>query len=258
MNPMFNLDLLSFALSSIPFGLSIWNPRLQSFIWTEAQATIHGLNLNQFDGHLESFLQAIHPHDVEFVRDFFTDIEYPEPDIGLRPYRILDGNGHVRWIQIHFHWMDDPYLLTTAQDVTEDRNIGSALIQANFQRRFWLNHSQDFILILNDDRSIQECSQACCILLGQDMRVLIGRLIGDFIYPDDRAIVSQLLQDCDNQPKSLMGVRIHILDLAVGWFNLWWQGDRERRQGTLFLKPQQEMIQRSRSRRARRTPSDRT
>jgi PAS domain-containing protein len=256
MNPMFNLDLLSFALSSIPFGLSIWNPKLRSFIWTEAQATIHGLHLNQFDGRLESFLQTIHPHDVEFVRDFFTDIEYPEPDIGLRPYRILDGNGHTRWIQIHFHWIDDPYLLITAQDVTEDRNICSAFIQANFQRRFWLDHSQDFILILHDDRSIQECSQACFILLGTD--AVIRRPIGDFIYSDDRAIVSQLLQDCDNQPKSLLGVRIHILDLAVGWFNLWWQGDRERRQGTLLLKPQQQMIQRSPSRRARRTPSDRS
>ena len=256
MNPMFNLDLLSFALSSIPFGLSIWNPKLRSFIWTEAQAIIHGLHLNQFDGRLESFLQAIHPHDVEFVRDFFTDIAYPEPDIGLRPYSILDGNGHTRWIQIHFHWMDDLHLLITAQDVTEERNIGATLIQANFQRRFWLDHSQDFILILNDDRAIQECSQACFIMLGTDK--VMGRPIHDFIYLDDRAIVSQLLQDCDNQPKSLLGIRIHILDLAVGWFNLWWQGDCERRQGTLFLKPQQQMIQRSPSRRARRTPSDRS
>ena len=197
MNPMFDLDLLSFALSSMPFSLSIWNPRLRSFIWTEAQATIHGLNLSQFDGRLESFLQAIHSHDIEFVRNFFTDIEYPEPDIGLRLYRILDVDDHVRWIQ-------------------------------------------------------------GLILLGQDTGTVVGRSLLEFVIPDDRAIVSQLLQDCDNQPKSLMGVRIHILDLAVGWFNLWWQGDRERRQGTLFIKPQQEVIQRSRSRRSRRTPSDRT
>jgi len=148
--------------------------------------------------------------------------------------------------------------LITAQDITEDRNIGSALILANFQKRFWLNHSQDFILILNDDRSIQECSQAGLILLGQDTGTVVGRSLLEFVIPDDRAIVSQLLQDCDNQPKSLIGVRIHILNRAVGWFNLWWQGDRERRQGTLFLKPQQEMIQRTRSRRSRRTPSDRT
>ena len=253
---MFNLDLLNFALSSIPFGLSIWNPRLRSFIWTEAQATIHGLNLTQFDGRLESFLKTIHPHDVEFVRHFFTDIEYPEPDIGLRPYRILDDDNHVRWIQIHFHWIDDPYLLITAQDITEDRNIGSALIQANFQKRFWLNQSQDFILILNDDRSIQECSQACFILFGQTGGV-VGRSIGDFIHPDDWATVSQLLHDCDNQPKALIGIRIHTLERAVGWFNLWWQGDRERRHGTLFLKPQQEIIPQTRSRRPRRTPSDR-
>jgi PAS domain-containing protein len=251
MNPEFNSELLNFALSSIPFGLAIWNPNTQRLTWSDTQAELHGLLLSEFDGTLNTFLHTLHPDDVSFVRDFLIQaqpIEHPI-DIPLRPYRILQQNQPIRWIQMNaFSFSRDCFLLTT-QDVTEFRNLGSVVIQENFQKRFWLTHTQDIIFMLStEDGTIRDCSQAAALLLGQDAFAIIGRSFFEFVHLDHRPIVAHLLQNTAHA-QILADVRIEISTRRARWFDLHWLSAIQG--GCLILKPQLEFASGDRSRRSR-------
>jgi PAS domain-containing protein len=250
MNPVFDRELLNFALSSIPFGLAIWNPKAQFFQWSDTQAELHGLHLMQFDGGLSTFLNLIHPLDVEFIREFLMHPEAHTPGIPLRPYRILEDNGRVRWLQMHAHSIDHGCLLLTTQEVTDERNLGSVLIQINVQKRFWLAHTQDVVFILNSDRFILECSQSALMLFTRDRSELIGRSILDFIHLDDRPIVAHLLQETEQQTDPLIDIRLLLGEGWSKWCDLWWHGAPQGG-GCLILQPQQQSLTGPRSRRSR-------
>jgi PAS domain-containing protein len=250
MNPVFDRELLNFAISSIPFGLAIWNPKSQFLHWSDTQAELHGLHLMQFDGSLSAFLNLIHPLDVEFMREFLTQSEAHEPDLPLRPYRILEDDGRIRWLQMHAHSIDHGCLLLTTQEVTDERNLGSVLIQINLQKRFWLAHTQDVVFILNGNRFILECSQSALMLFTRDRSELIGRSILDLIHLDDRPIVAHLLQETEQQTDPLIDIRLLLGEGWSKWADLWWHGAQQGG-GCLILQPQQQTLAGPRSRRAR-------
>lgn len=258
MNPELNNDLLNFALSSIPFGLAIWNPNTQHLTWSDTQAELHGLLLSEFDGSLNAFLQTLHPDDIPFIRDFLVYSHHEEQpiDMPLRPYRVLLPDQPIRWIQMNAFPFSADCLLLTTQDVTESRNLGSVVIQENFQKRFWLAHTQDIIFMLSEDgRTIRDCSHAAALLLGQDSMHLIGRSFFDFVYSDHRPIVAHLLQD-SVQSQVLADVRIEISARRSRYFDLRWLSAKQG--GCLILQPQLDLVICDRARRHRGIRSDRS
>jgi PAS domain-containing protein len=257
MNLELNRDLLNFALSSIPFGLALWNPNTHHLIWSDTQAELHGLLLTEFDGSLNAFLQTLHPEDVPYIRDFLVQAQYNQPiDIPLRPYRVSTLDQPVRWIQMNAFPFSSDCLLITTQDVTESRNLGSVVIQENFQKRFWLAHTQDMIFMLSADGStICDCSHAAALLLGQDSMQVIGRSFFDFVYSDHRPIVNHLLQDTI-QGQVLADVRIEISARRSQYFDLRWLSARQG--GCLILQLQRDLVICDRSRRNRGVRTDRS
>jgi hypothetical protein len=257
MNLELNSDLLNFALSSIPFGLALWNPNTQALTWSDTQAELHGLLLTEFDGSLNAFLQTLHPKDVPYIRDFLIQAQYNQPiDIPLRPYRVSSLDQPVRWIQMNAFPFSSDCLLITTQDVTESRNLGSVVIQENFQKRFWLAHTQDMIFMLSADGStICDCSHAAALLLGRDSMQLIGRSFFDFVYSEHRPIVAHLLQGTV-QAQVLADVRIEISARRSKYFDLRWLSARQG--GCLILQPQRDLVICDRSRRNRGVRSDRS
>jgi PAS domain-containing protein len=257
MNPELNNDLLNFALSSIPFGLALWNPNSQTLTWSDTQAELHGLLLNEFDGSLNAFLQTLHPEDVPYIRDFLIQAQYNQPiDIPLRPYRVEQSEQPVRWIQMNAFPFSSDCLLITTQDVTESRNLGSVVIQENFQKRFWLAHTQDIIFMLSADGStICDCSHAAALRLGRDSMQVIGRSFFDFVYSEHRPIVAHLLQDTV-QAQVLVDVRIEISARRSQYFDLRWLSAQQG--GCLILQPQRDLVICDRSRRNRGVRTDRS
>ena len=141
-------------------------------------------------------------------------------------------------------------LLLTTQEVTEERNLGSVLIQVNVQKRFWLAHTQDVVFILNRDRFILECSQSALMTFTRDRAELIGRSILDLIHLDDRSVVGHLLQETQQQTNPLTDIRLLLGQGWSKWCDLWWHGGQG--SGCLILQPQQQTVACPRSRRARR------
>ena len=134
MNSILNRDLLSFALSSVPIELSIWNPISQRFTCTRLQANLHDLDLNTFDGRLESFLNTVHFDDAHALHHFFLNASGQEPGFPVRNYRVVHQNRSVHWIQISTCWRSRSALLIAAQDITENRSLGTTVIRQAWQR----------------------------------------------------------------------------------------------------------------------------
>jgi PAS domain-containing protein len=146
-------------------------------------------------------------------------------------------------------------LLITTQDVTESRNLGSVVIQENFQKRFWLAHTQDIIFMLSaNSNTICDCSHAAALLLGRDSMQLIGHSFFDFVYSEHRPIVAHLLQNLV-QSQVLADVRIEISARRSQYFDLRWLSAKQG--GCLILQPQRDSIICDRTRRNRRFRSDR-
>lgn len=249
MNLSLNRDLLSFALSSVPIGLSIWNPIARRFSWTQAQALLHDLDLNRFDGRLESFLASVHDDDVNTLNRFFLDAPGQQQDCPIRVYRVVHQNQSVHWIQISTCWRSRFALFIVAQDITEHRMLGTTVITQAWQQTFLLDEMANITFSLGGNHKIAACSQAAQFYLGINHRDLLGRPIFDFVHSDDRDLVLNLVQILNDQTQRLPNVRVLLNAGRDGWFEFCWLGSWRTQSGILLLKPQeQDVLQTDRNR----------
>ena len=238
MNHILNTELLSFALSSVPIGLSIWNPTTQRFKWTKLQANLHGVDLNTFDGRLASLLAVIHRDDVHALSEFFLNTPEDKQDCPIRTYRVVHPNHSVRWVQTSTCWRSRSALFIVAQDITENRMLGTTVIAQALQQTFLFEEISHIAFSLGGTHRISNCSQAAQFHLGIDRYHLLGRSIFDFIHSDDRNLVLHLIQILNEQTQRLPNIRVHLNAECSGWFEFCWFGSWRTQSGILLLKPQ--------------------
>ena len=242
MNSILNRDLLSFALSSVPIGLSIWNPISRRFTCTRLQANLHNLDLNTFDGRLESFLNTVHFDDAHALHHFFLNASGQEPGFPIRNYRVVHQNQSVHWIQISTHWRSRSALFIVAQDITENRSLGTTVITQAWQQTFLFEEMDQIAFSLGGTHKISACSQVAQFYLGIDRSDLLGRSILDFVHLDDRDVVLRLIQILNEQTQRLPNVRVHLNAGRSDWFEFRWLGSWRTKSGILLLKPQEHPV----------------
>ena len=242
MNPILNRALLSFALSSVQIGLSIWNPIAQRFTWTKLQANLHDLDLNRFDGRLESFLASIHCDDVNTLNSFFLNSQNQQQDLPIHTYRVVHQDQSIHWIRISTCWQSPSALFIVAQDITEERQLGTMVITQTWQQNFLFQEIAHLAFSLGGNHRISNCSKAAQAYLGIEHRHLLGRSIFDFVHSDDRNLVLHLIQNLNDETQRLPNIRVHLNAERSGWFDFCWFGSWRTKSGILLLKPQEHSI----------------
>ena len=242
MNPSLNRALLSFALSSVQIGLSIWDPIAQRFTWNQLQANLHDLDLNRFDGRLESFLASIHSDDVNALNSFFLNSPRWQQDSPIQTYRVVHQNQSIHWIQISTCWQSPSALFIVAQDITEERRLGTTLITQTWQQNFLFEEIAHMAFSLGGKHRISNCSKAAQAYLGIEHRNLLGRSIFDFVHSDDRDLVLKLIQNLNDQTHRLSNIRVHRNDERPGCFEFCWFGSWRTKSGILLLKTQEHSV----------------
>ena len=100
-------------------------------VWSDETYKIFGLNKEQFKNTHVSFLDYVHPDDIERIEDVFAK-SFLSKDYNSVQHRIITPSGelkHVeeRWITIHDN-NDNPIVsFGTCQDITESKNIQNQL-----------------------------------------------------------------------------------------------------------------------------------
>ena len=243
MNHILNTELLSFALSSVPIGLSIWNPTTQRFKWTKLHANLHGVDLNTFDGRLASLLAVIHRDDVCILNEFFLNTSGDKQDCPIRTYRVVHPNHSVRWIQTSTCWRSRSALFIVAHDITEKRSLGTIAMTQVWQQNFLFQEMTHMAFSLEMRHRIRNCSDATQFYLGLEHYQLLGRSILDFVHADDRNLVLHLVQMMNDQTQRLANIRVHLSAGRSGWFEFCWFGSWRTQSGILLLKPQEQAEQ---------------
>jgi PAS domain-containing protein len=242
MNPILNRALLSFALSSVQIGLSIWNPITQRFTWNKLQANLHDLDLNRFDGRLESFLASIHSDDVNALNCFFVNSPERQQDPPIHIYRVVHQNLSIHWIRVSTCWKSPSALFIVAQDITEERLLGTTVITQTWQQNFLFEEIAHIAFSLGGKHRISNCSKAAQSYLGIEHRNLLGRSVFDFVHSDDRDLVLHLIQNLNDQTQRLPNIRVHHNAEKSGWFEFFWFGSWRTKSGILLLKHQEHPI----------------
>ena len=110
-----------------------WGTNLATMdvVWSDETYKIFGLNKEQFKNTHVSFLDYVHPDDIERIEDVFAK-SFLSKDYNSVQHRIITPSGelkHVeeRWITIHDN-NDNPIVsFGTCQDITESKNIQNQL-----------------------------------------------------------------------------------------------------------------------------------
>ncbi|HEX7285830.1 MAG TPA: PAS domain-containing protein [Candidatus Angelobacter sp.] len=91
------LDRLEIAHNAANIGTWDWNIRSGELIWSDNIAPIHGLDPQQFDGKLETWLKTIHPDDLPMVQANIQKAIAERSDYYVE-FRTIWADGKEHWV----------------------------------------------------------------------------------------------------------------------------------------------------------------
>jgi diguanylate cyclase (GGDEF)-like protein/PAS domain S-box-containing protein len=121
----------------------------------------------------------------------------------LRPFemdhRIVRSDGSVRWIRSRGHVVADAAgnpvrLAGTAQDVTDEKRVETALRDSEDRYRTMVETSQEGIWLLDASDVITFANQRLAELVGGDVADMVGRPLFDFLDEDGRQLARAQLE----------------------------------------------------------------
>ncbi len=114
---------LELALGAGSLGVLEWTVGDRRFTWSRGLEEMHGLEAGAFESTFEAFQRWIHPDDRSRVTEAIQQAVAARESLEVT-YRIVLGDGEIRWIEIH-GWVGDDdgdaHLVGVARDVTDQR-----------------------------------------------------------------------------------------------------------------------------------------
>jgi diguanylate cyclase (GGDEF)-like protein len=117
------LTLLKAAQRIARFGYWIWQIKDNQFQISAHLAHLCGINLEQFDGSLDAFIQLIHPQDRDFVKDIITAAAHGKTHKSAE-YRLLVAKSEAIFVHQEIETIPDKTELIvtgTVQDITRQK-----------------------------------------------------------------------------------------------------------------------------------------
>ncbi|NOZ45650.1 MAG: PAS domain S-box protein [Chlorobi bacterium] len=161
---------------------------------------ITGYSLKNFQDHLVSWEQIVHPDDRNKLDDFSFD---KKTNTTEKIYRIIRKDGTIRWVSDRSNYIesDDKNVITSGiiHDITATKLAQEAIFDN--ERKFRLIYETSAIGIVNSsvkDFKIQNVNQKFVEIFGYTKDELYNMTFADFTHPkelqDDKEKLKQLLE----------------------------------------------------------------
>jgi PAS domain S-box-containing protein len=148
-------DFLTFAQEAGKIGSFEWDINTNRILWTPELENIFGLNQGEFGGYLESWLEWIHPEDVEMCIDVLNKVSAGESELNLQ-YRIVTKNMDIKWILARGKIVKEENnrkrkFIGISIDLTEQKSIEHKLRLTEANLRHALSVRDDFVAIASHE-----------------------------------------------------------------------------------------------------------
>jgi PAS domain S-box-containing protein len=155
-------------------------------IWSDENYRIFGVEPGTANTY-ETFLEAVHPDDYEFVDHAYTDSVKNRTPYEIE-HRLLMKDGSIKWVneRCETEYADDGSPLRsigTTLDITERKKAGEALRTSEEQIRLLLDSTAEAIYGIDTDGVCTLANAACLKMLGYDnISELTGKNIHELIH----------------------------------------------------------------------------
>ncbi|MGM0381805.1 MAG: PAS domain S-box protein, partial [bacterium] len=119
-------ERLRFAQRGTRMGVWEWNVETDEVVWTEAMEALFELEVGEFDGCFETFLNYVVEADRDIlVRKAEEVLESGEP--GSCEFRVDLPEGGRRWMESRFNLVGDRLMVGVTMDITERKQMEEQL-----------------------------------------------------------------------------------------------------------------------------------
>ncbi len=183
------------------YRLLFENASIGIFIAQDNQIKIFNSSIEKSFGHSpetlisEPFTSFIHPDDKELVIGRYTKRLKGEKVESNYPFRIIHGNGDIRWVEItstRITWKDKPASLNYIIDITErklaeteSRLTKEAMLERENRFQSYFNIPLIGIAITSPDKAWIELNSQFCRMLGYSENEMKKLTWTELTYPDD-------------------------------------------------------------------------
>jgi PAS domain S-box-containing protein len=168
-----------------------WNVSDNSEVWSEELYRLNGFEPNSFRPTLQSFLQLLHPDDVDAVTGYIKKASEDHQPLEF-DYRIIRPDGVMRTFrsQCRVILNDDGRLarmVGTAQDIT-DRKAAEETVKRSERRLQTIIDAQPAcVKLVAPDGLLLDMNRAGLEMLGvENLAEVVGRPVISVVHPDDR------------------------------------------------------------------------
>ena len=146
----------------------------------------------------------IHPDDAEHCKQTWAEVFREGIEIRDFEYRIIDGNGGVRWVShtVNFVTVNNKLMgiHNTIRNITNRKVAEQAARLSEEKYKTMLNASPDAMVLINLKGIITEISEIGIPLFGENSRDdMIGKDVFQFVSADESDIFRELLEKTNNE-----------------------------------------------------------
>jgi len=169
-----------------------WNAADNSEIWSEELYRICGLEPNSFRPTLQSFMELLHPDDVQTVSRYIQKASADHQPFEC-DYRIIRPDGLTRTLHARCRVVLDEdgqlaRMVGTAQDIT-DRKAAEEIVKRSERRlQTIIDAEPACVKLVAPDGLLLDMNRSGLKMLGvENLADIIGRPVINCVHPDDRS-----------------------------------------------------------------------
>ncbi|PKN10556.1 MAG: hypothetical protein CVU72_00805 [Deltaproteobacteria bacterium HGW-Deltaproteobacteria-7] len=162
----------------------------------------------------------IHPEDRDIVVSRHQKRLAGENVPDSYEFRAVDKNKTLRWLYVsakRIQWKGRPATLNLYTDVTERKQMETALEESEAKYRLLVDNSYDLIWTLNADGVFTYVSPSWKRTLGYEPSSMIGKSFQPLVHPDDVDLCTKALLHTIQHRKQMPGPTYRVLRADGAW-----------------------------------------
>jgi PAS domain S-box-containing protein len=185
-----------------------WDVPGNRITWSEELCRIFGIDPSEFGYTLDGYLNIIHPEDRAMAGEVVQRAMERGGPFAFE-HRILRGPNDVRTIfgrgMVFIDAAGKPFRLAgTAQDITDRRNVETALRESEQRFRNLCLTAPVMLMTLDPDSRVREVSNYWLQTMGYDRADVVDRNGFDFITPESRERLQQAIDENKRRQQNVL------------------------------------------------------
>jgi PAS domain S-box-containing protein len=208
-------------------GYWIHDLNKEQLYWSDEVFRIWEMEKENFDGSLQTFIETIHPDDLQKFQEANSKALEGEKDLDLE-HRIITAEGKVKWVhergKLNMTGSEKGVFEGTVQDITERKETLEKLIQVESRQRAILKSQTNYLIRTDMDGKYSYCNDK----FRCDFQWIFsdGEIIGKDAYQSVQAYHHQRVEDVFNkcllEPNMVFQVEIDKLQKDGGSKSTLW------------------------------------